>query len=133
MNEKFSLDSDFVDSFLNYQLIKQYYKTKDNKSIIEDARIFNNCVNMNPFNTVVSNCSDRRDRVNEFIDTHIAAFEGYKTYAKENCSNELFAAFGLNHSLNRNANINSSYTTMLNEMNLKEKEESLSKCLAGLS
>lgn len=133
MNGKFPLDSDFVDSYLNYQIINKFYKTKEHKSILDDAKIYNNCVNMNPYNAVLSNCSDRRDNVNAFIDSNLAGFEAFKLFAKESCLNELNSAFGVNHSLNRNANINSAYTIMLNEMKLKEKEESLSKCLAALS
>ena len=60
--EKFPFHSDYVDSYLNYFLF-----SLSGNNLKHDALAFKNCVYLNPISLTLTNCADRRDKINEFI------------------------------------------------------------------
>ena len=59
LDGKFTLESDFVDSFVNYFVVKSM-----NKQFENDALSFTECVNLYKDTTKVADCSSKRDLVN---------------------------------------------------------------------
>ena len=58
---KFTPESDFVDSFVSYFLLKE-------SNLKEEALTFAECVNLNKATTIMANCSDKRDKINKYFD-----------------------------------------------------------------
>jgi hypothetical protein len=127
---KFPFDSDFIDSFLNYVILKRYHPNE--RSLIKDAEIYNSCVNMGRSINIIANCSDRRDRVNDFIEKN-PSIASYKEIATSKCADELSETHMLNHSTIRQSDDVPSYNSVLTSMKYNEKLANLEKCIEDAS
>jgi hypothetical protein len=125
MNIKFPIESDFVDSYLNDFIIRSYFS--DNTDAQTDSDIFKRCVHMNPLVLKISNCADRRDNVNSFIEANLAKFNEVRTSIIENCTRELSEAYSVDKILSKNNE--ATFNSFLSSAKLKEKESSLNICL----
>lgn len=128
MNGKFTVESDFVDSFLNASIISKYFNRKENAGLIQDALVYNSCVNMNADILQLADCTDRRDRVSAFIEKH-SNIAGYKETASTKCSAELLDAHILDHTINRYVSSTSPYNILLTKLKANEKMQVFQKCM----
>ena len=126
-NQKFTLQSDFVDSFLNRVILQSRYGNSHN--IVNDASVFEGCVNLNTFNLNFSECGNKRDSVNSFIEAN--ELGAFKQQVSEACNSEILEAFSLVHLQHRQPNV-SVFNGLLNQVALKESLNNLSQCIAKI-
>ena len=122
-NQKFTIQSDFVDSFLNRVILQHRNK---NQGIVNDAKIFEACVNLNTFNMNFSECGVKRDNVNSFIEDN--GLSGFKQQVAESCMAELMEAHSLVYLQHRN-NFNSVYSKVINQITLRQSLNDLTECI----
>lgn len=120
--EKYPFHSDYVDSYLNYFFL-------NSTRVGDDAYAFKNCVYLNPLSLTLTNCSDRRDRVNEYISNYKEQFDTIKSHATENCGKLVMEAFLLDKSLNSGKEKFSSDDKKNLYARYAEKEMELSECI----
>ena len=127
MLNKYSIDSDFIQSYLNLFVVSKFFN--GNFSLENDARTFNSCVHLNASAYNLSNCSDRRDRVESFISSNEEVFNKYRTVAVESCKTELLTAHNLDAQMEKDQRKVS--PSELNFLTLKklEAEEALNNCV----
>jgi hypothetical protein len=114
---KYPIESDFIQSYLNLFVIGNFIK---NNQIYNDAAIFNSCVHLNTSAFNLANCSDRRDKVDKFINENEELFNKYKNVSAENCQKELLLAHNINAELEKDSlNMKASERNFLN---FKERE-----------
>ena len=126
--DKYPLNSDYVDNYLNYILL-----SISGSKISQDAFAFKNCVYMNPMSLTLTNCADRRDRINEFISDKKSLFESLKSKVAADCGNELIEAFLLDKNFNNGRddyNIDAR-KNLLEKLNAKES--SLVGCISKIN
>jgi hypothetical protein len=81
---KFTIESDFVDSFLNYIIL--------NKSkVSDDAHVFAQCVNLNKAASTIADCSGKRDRIANYLENNEKA-QKTREEVLSNCSSQLLKA-----------------------------------------
>lgn len=122
-NPKFTTQSDFVDSFLNRVILDAKFNKEE---IANDAKIYEACVNLNMFNLNFSECGDKRDKVESFIDNN--QLQGFKQQLVENCSNEVLESHSLAYQEHRNQ-FTSPYGKIINQLALKDSLSNLSQCI----
>ncbi len=85
MEQNFTLDSDYIDSYNNYKILKSILP--NNYSLIKDANVFNMCVHLDQIALKFANCENSRDRVKEaFEELNLSQL---KEKVKENCKEYL--------------------------------------------
>ena len=92
MEYKFPLESDFVDSYINIQVLNQLPKI--DYSLKKDAYVYFRCVHLDPISTKLANCSASRDRLNEFIETS-DDFKEAKANTVANCKDLIMINYSL--------------------------------------
>lgn len=122
-NQKFTVQSDFVDSFLNRIVLQQKYQ---NDEIVNDAKIYESCVNLNAFNLNFSECGLKRDKVNAFIESN--DINSFKQQVAENCTSELLEAHSLVYLQHRN-NFSNIFANVINQIALRDSLDSLVQCI----
>ncbi len=122
-NQKFNIQCDFVDSFLNRIILEHKHRNED---ITNDAKVFEACVNLNTFNLNFSECGVKRDRVNTFFEDN--GLNGFKQQVTESCSNELLEAHSLVYLQHRN-NFNNLLSKVINQIAIRESLQNLSECI----
>jgi hypothetical protein len=120
--EKYPFNSDYVDSYLNYFLLSR-------TRVAEDASAYKNCVYMNPISLTLTNCADRRERVNEFLSEKKEQIESLKSVVTGNCGKLLMEAFLLDKSLNNGRDGYSLDDKKNLFSRLLDKENQLAYCL----
>ena len=123
LNPKFTIESDFVNSFINRILLQKKFK-KD--PIVRDAMILEGCVNLNTINLNISECGNKRDNVDSFFEAN--QLESVKQQIVESCSNELLEAHSMMYQ-NHRSNFPSLYSKIINEIALKESLSNLTQCM----
>ena len=126
--DKYPSNSDYVDNYLNYVLLRI-----SGSKVSQDAFAFKNCVYMNPMSLTLTNCADRRERINEFMSDKKSLFESLKSTVVTDCGNELIEAFLLDKSLNngRDVYMIDARKNLLEKLNAKES--SLIKCISKIN
>jgi hypothetical protein len=116
---KFTPESDFVDSFVNYFLLKE---TK----LRHEARTFAECVNLNKTTTIMANCSDKRDKINKYFESNDEV-RSSKDKLLRSCSAQILKAHFPFYLLNQSTN--SITDQMFLKQSLDNNMNSLKKCL----
>ena len=129
MMEKYALDSDFLESYLNCFVIKTYFTKQENLSVISDAALFNSCVHLNSSALKLANCSDRRDSVYAFISDNADCFNKYKSTALNNCKDELYSAHGASLHFEKDLSRVSASELNFWTMMRTESEDKLENCI----
>jgi len=119
LDRKFTLESDFVDSFVNYFVVK-----KLNNQIENDALSFAECVNLYKDTTKVADCSNKRDIVNNFFENNEEA-RNAKEKLKASCSEEIKKAHLSFYNLFKDTQIN---TFLLLKNNYRDNLDKLNNC-----
>jgi hypothetical protein len=125
-NQKFTVTCDFVDSFLNRVILQQKY---NNEEIVNDAKIFEACVNLNPFNINFSECGLKRDKVAAFIESN--DLNSFKQQVAETCTAELLEAHSLAYLQHRN-NFSNIFSNVMNQVALRDSLDSLNQCISKI-
>jgi hypothetical protein len=129
MMAKYPVESDFLQSYLNFFILSRFYNKDENFSLVNDAKVFNSCVHLNPSSFNLANCADRREKVESFITTQEEAFNKYRNIAVENCKPELLNAHGISVHLEKDLRgIRASELNLL-KMQKNKAEESLAACV----
>lgn len=126
LNPKFTVQSDFVDSFLNRVVLQTKFP---GHPIVQAASIFEGCVNLNKLNLNISECGNKRDEVNAFFESNDLA--GFKAQVAENCTAQLLEAHTLTHLQHRDAQENA-LSNFMNKIYLKESLSNLQDCVSKL-
>jgi hypothetical protein len=119
---KFTTESDFVDSYLNNFIIASQ-NVKD--QLKQNARIFASCVNLNKTINAVADCAAKRDEVNSFLDSNHEA-KNLKEKTLGSCTDRLLKAHQLFYSINHEK---SAANYVLLQSSLKQAEAGLTECL----
>ncbi len=124
-SQKFTLESDFIQSYINSFIIKNLFPEKTDK--IKDASLYHSCVNMLPSSYNLSDCSSMRDRVESFLAENQEKVSSYRT-ALSNCGSEILLAYSLNREF---FNSQSSKFSERNFISYKSEqaEKSLAECV----
>lgn len=128
MMEKYPINSDFVESYLNYFIIQKYYD-KNSRGVAVDALIYRNCVNLNHLNINISMCGERREKVEKFIESKKEDFNKVRDVTVEKCHSELRDAFYGSRIFSDDIDNVSYSEKQYVWMKLKEKEDNLEKCI----
>ena len=129
MIEKYPIESDFTESYLNLFLLNNFFRQPDNYSVISDAAVFNSCVHLNPAALNLANCSDRRDNVDRFISRHQEQFSRYVNVVKDSCKDELVSAHAAELQMERDlTKVPSSEVNFLTLMR-RQTEQNLMNCV----
>jgi hypothetical protein len=123
LGNKFSLDSDFVETYLTSYILKGL---NIDRSIKNDADIFSRCVNLNKSYIKVANCDAKRDQVNSFLEQSDEA-KSLKEAAKSNCKESLLKAHQSFNALNKDL---TPADRALLSLSLKQAESELNECIA---
>lgn len=101
--EKFSIDSDYVDSYLDSVLLSRLPY-----SISKQGDIYARCVNLQSVALKIGDCENAKSNVDEF--NKLDEYVELKNRVKENCQQELFKAHSTfyNYINNQNAILNNS-------------------------
>lgn len=126
MMNKYPVESDFLDSYLNYFILKSFYA---NSKIANDADVFKSCVHLNPAFVNLANCSDRRDNVNNFITSNEEGFNKYRNIAIESCKNELLSSHGASLQLEKDLRSVAVSEISFIKLMTQDNEESLRNCI----
>ena len=124
-SQKYSLESDFVQSYINKFLIQKLFFT--NRLILNDASVFSSCVNMNQLSLNLANCTSRRERVENFIQENEEKFKPYKD-SIEKCTPQLHFAYSLQRNFDTNKSLSHTEKNFLTSQ-LKKAEKQLEECL----
>ena len=125
-NPKFTLQSDFVDSYVNRILLET--KSKDSQ-IHKDALVFEACVNLNRFCLNFSECGEKRDKVEKYLEENNLQNEKESLIA--NCGNELLESHSLIHLQHRD-NFSNMYSKLINNVAIKDSMNSLFTCISKI-
>jgi hypothetical protein len=131
MIEKYPVESDFLQSYLNSFVIGRFFNKDENFSLVNDAKVFNSCVHLNPTAYNLANCSDKRDRVEAFIASQEETFNKYRTVAIENCKSELMNAHGISVHFEKDLRKTSASELNLLSMKKNKAEDNLFACVNG--
>jgi hypothetical protein len=129
MMAKYSVESDFLQNYLNFFIISRFYKNDENSSILNDAQVFNSCVHLNPSSFNLANCADRRERVESFISSNEEAFNKFRNIAVENCKSDLLNAHGINVHLEKDLRNTRPSELNLLKLQIDKAEERLDACI----
>ena len=119
LDGKFTLESDFVDSFVNYFLVNSL-----NKEIKNEALSFAECVNLYKDTTKVADCSSKRDLINKFFENNEEA-RNAKEKLKASCSEEIKKTHLSFYHLFKDAEINN---FLLLKKNYRDNFDQLNNC-----
>jgi len=123
--EKYPLHSDYVESYINKIILS-------NTRVSKDAQAFKNCVYLNPYSLTLTNCADRRAKVDKFVSENDSVYNEIKSKFSNNCKGELMEAFHLDKTLN-NGRENLTHDDRKNlSIRLFEKEKVLKNCVGKL-
>lgn len=118
---KFIIESDFVDSFVNYQ-IASYAENHYNYRNEKNFRIFAQCVHMNPLSLKYSNCNGARNYVNDYLEKNPEVSE-LNSQIVTNCPQNVLNAQRLFYTLNtqemsaaQETDINRSYNLSVGDL-----------------
>lgn len=132
MQEKFPFESDFVDSYLNYFILKNYKPSNSNTDenlddMTKSAEAFNKCVSLHKKSILLSDCAGLRDNVNSYVEAN-AYVNLLKGIAKENCAEELINAHNINYGIHRELS-ESPYNMNLLRTKYPDAEKTLRDCI----
>ena len=128
MTDKFSLESDFVDSFLN-SYISKYYKNSSYK-LMKNSLVYSSCVNLNNIALKISDCSAARDFVNEEVESN-EDLKNLREAAVANCENQVLHAHRIFYeNVSKNQKLSDLYSYYSAEQNVNS---SLYNCLKSTS
>jgi hypothetical protein len=123
--EKYPLHSDYVESYINKLILS-------NTSVSKDAQAFKNCVYLNPYSLTLTNCADRREKVDKYVSDNISVYNEIKSKINNNCKGELMEAFHLDKTLGNGREIITHDDRKNLSIRLFEKEKILRKCVGKL-
>lgn len=86
MEIKYSIESDFVTSFLDYIIIKEL--APQNYGLIKDSKVFSQCVNLHPASLKLADCAGSRDRIQAFVSSN-ENFDPIKAKTITDCADQL--------------------------------------------
>ena len=122
-DNKFSVESDFVDSYLNSLLISSLPSTDYN--LRAKANIFSNCVNLVNLTLKTQNCSEARDSLAEIIESE--DFKSSKEKVLGECSESLLLSHRLYYELNSKSHSPASYLTLSGRYHIQSQD--LKNCM----
>jgi hypothetical protein len=123
INPKFTVQSDFVDAFLNRIVLQSKFPEDP---IANDAYIFEGCVNLSKMNLNLSECGNKRDHVASFMEANGLA--GFKQQVAESCGGEVMEAHSLQFLRHKNS-FHNVFSGFLNEVALNDALNTLSQCV----
>jgi len=128
MSGRFTLESDFVDSFLNAFILTNfdYYK---NDSRMNDASVFQECVNLNKDVLKTANCTARKERTQSFIDSLGVKFSKFKSVATEKCSSEILSAHSISYNRSKGKDVNDPFLKNITGNAYYKKANELVSCI----
>jgi len=127
MSARFTLESDFVDSYINSFLISNY--KNENLGSVLDAKVYERCINLNSSVLKTANCTSRGEKVQQYIARFGEEFTKLKETAIGSCSTQILQAHNLFYALNQNSHNQNSYNQNLSIEFHNDKVNALKSCI----
>jgi hypothetical protein len=119
---KFTLDSDFVDSYLNFYSLNQQHEDLE---LMNNALIFAQCVNLNKTVSKTADCAAKRESVHTFVEKN-DKIKSNKDNIKANCKDQVLKAHQIFYALNKESKASS--VIILSDA-FQQAERDLTNCL----
>jgi hypothetical protein len=127
MSSRFTLESDFVDSFINYFVLDNY--KNEEFSVVADSNVYEQCMNLNNNILKTVNCGARGEKVSNYIESLGEEFTKIKEAATGNCSAQILKAHNLRYNINKGSNENNRFLNNLTISTYRDKSAELRQCI----
>lgn len=127
MSARFTLESDFVDSYINSFIISNYYN--ENMGNVIDANIFGECINLNENVLRTANCTSIGDRVNHFISKLGEDFTKLKEVTSGSCASQALESHNVYYNIDKGNNEKNAFLKNYTSAIHYDKRLELKQCI----
>mmetsp|Transcript_20729 Transcript_20729/g.21521 ORF Transcript_20729/g.21521 Transcript_20729/m.21521 type:complete len:133 (-) Transcript_20729:120-518(-) len=126
-DNKFSVESDFVDSFLSYFLLESVKEAS--AKLVKNGFLYASCVNFNSQVLKFSDCSLARDEVSSFIEGN-EDFSALKSEVASQCTKQVLDAHKMFYIMSKETD---AFKVISNSGNIQQIYNNLGSCVTGLN
>jgi len=128
MTSRFSLESDFVDSYTD-SFIFTNFKNEDIGAVM-DATVYEQCINLNQAILKTANCTSRGQRVQHYISKLGDDYTKIKEAAIGSCSSQLLQAHNMYYNLGTGDNNRNQFAKQFSWTVYHDKANELKECIS---